>query len=129
MTNKAAGEHDSHLLSSRNSTVAELERDLELERRKVRDLQEGSRERDKEYQKLKVLLYNPRLGTPSSFLHYRRNTIKSNEKRCWARTTLTKSLAKNQVLHSAARINQVDSKTIRTSRNRLAGMERTSVQF
>ena len=33
---------------------SELERDLELERRKVRDLQEASRERDKEYQKLKV---------------------------------------------------------------------------
>ena len=33
---------------------AELERDLELERRKVRELQEASRERDKEYQKLKV---------------------------------------------------------------------------
>lgn len=33
---------------------AELERDLELERRKVRELQEIARERDKEYQKLKV---------------------------------------------------------------------------
>jgi hypothetical protein len=33
---------------------AELERDLELERRKVRELQETARERDKEYQKLKV---------------------------------------------------------------------------
>jgi lipase chaperone LimK len=32
----------------------ELERDLELERRKIRDMQETSRERDKEYQKLKV---------------------------------------------------------------------------
>jgi hypothetical protein len=32
----------------------ELERDLELERRKVRELQETARERDKEYQKLKV---------------------------------------------------------------------------
>jgi E3 ubiquitin-protein ligase CCNP1IP1 len=32
----------------------ELERDLELERRKVRELQEGSRERDREYAKLKV---------------------------------------------------------------------------
>jgi hypothetical protein len=32
----------------------ELERDLELERRKVRELQDGSRERDKEYTKLKV---------------------------------------------------------------------------
>lgn len=31
-----------------------LEKDLELERRKVRELQESSRERDKEYQKLKV---------------------------------------------------------------------------
>ncbi|KAL0949878.1 hypothetical protein HGRIS_009911 [Hohenbuehelia grisea] len=34
--------------------VSEVERDLELERRKVRDLQEASRERDKEYQKLKA---------------------------------------------------------------------------
>ncbi|KAJ7937309.1 hypothetical protein B0H13DRAFT_1588984 [Mycena leptocephala] len=33
---------------------AELERDLELERRKVRDLQEAAREHDREYQKLKV---------------------------------------------------------------------------
>lgn len=32
----------------------DLERDLDLERRKNRDLQETSRERDKEYQKLKV---------------------------------------------------------------------------
>ncbi|KAF8165040.1 hypothetical protein B0H34DRAFT_220653 [Crassisporium funariophilum] len=37
-----------------NNKKAELERDLELERRKVRELQEGSRERDKEYQKLKI---------------------------------------------------------------------------
>ncbi|KAF9247012.1 hypothetical protein BU15DRAFT_57942 [Melanogaster broomeanus] len=34
--------------------VAELERDLELERRKVRELQDASREREKEYQKLKA---------------------------------------------------------------------------
>ncbi|KAJ7638573.1 hypothetical protein FB45DRAFT_976707 [Roridomyces roridus] len=40
-----------NLLSNKN---AELERDLELERRKVRDLQDAGRERDKEYQKLKV---------------------------------------------------------------------------
>jgi len=32
----------------------ELERDLELERRKTREIQEAARERDKEYQKLKV---------------------------------------------------------------------------
>jgi E3 ubiquitin-protein ligase CCNP1IP1 len=45
----------------------ELERDLELERRKVRDLQETSRERDKEYQKLKervfILLKRPLIMT------------------------------------------------------------------
>ena len=35
---------------------AELERDLELERRKTRELQDATRERDKEYQKLKVNL-------------------------------------------------------------------------
>ncbi|KAH9030164.1 hypothetical protein EDB85DRAFT_2074361 [Lactarius pseudohatsudake] len=34
--------------------LSDLERDLDLERRKNRDLQESSRERDKEYQKLKV---------------------------------------------------------------------------
>jgi E3 ubiquitin-protein ligase CCNP1IP1 len=42
-----------NLLSNKN---AELQRDLELERRKVRDLQEAAREQDKEYQKLKVVL-------------------------------------------------------------------------
>ncbi|KAJ7117317.1 hypothetical protein C8R43DRAFT_102973 [Mycena crocata] len=42
-----------NLLSNKN---AELERDLELERRKVRDLQDATRERDKEYQKLKAQL-------------------------------------------------------------------------
>jgi hypothetical protein len=31
-----------------------LERDVELEKRKNRDLQEASKERDREYQKLKV---------------------------------------------------------------------------
>lgn len=34
--------------------MSELERDLELERRKVRELQDTSREREKEYQRLKV---------------------------------------------------------------------------
>lgn len=37
---------------------AELERDLDLERRKVRELQETARERDKEYQKLKVRCFD-----------------------------------------------------------------------
>lgn len=37
-----------------NSISIELERDLELERRKVREVHEASRERDKEYQKLKA---------------------------------------------------------------------------
>ncbi|KAH9960489.1 hypothetical protein BC827DRAFT_1132969 [Russula dissimulans] len=36
------------------SKLSDVERDLDLERRKNRDLQETSRERDKEYQKLKV---------------------------------------------------------------------------
>ncbi|KAH0839722.1 hypothetical protein J3R83DRAFT_660 [Lanmaoa asiatica] len=38
------------------SKVAELERDLELERRRVHELQDTSREREKEYQKLKAQL-------------------------------------------------------------------------
>lgn len=36
--------------------MSELERDLELERRKVRELQDTSREREKEYQRLKAQL-------------------------------------------------------------------------
>ncbi|KAL1704373.1 hypothetical protein EV121DRAFT_174424, partial [Schizophyllum commune] len=36
-----------------NDKTNELQRELELERRKTRDLQEAQRERDKEYQKLK----------------------------------------------------------------------------
>jgi len=47
-----------NLLSSK---VSELERDLELERRKVHDLQDATRERDKEYQKLKVNQHYPTL--------------------------------------------------------------------
>ena len=35
-------------------SVVGLKRDLELERRKTRELQDVARERDKEYQKLKV---------------------------------------------------------------------------
>ncbi|KAJ7499204.1 hypothetical protein FB451DRAFT_29353 [Mycena latifolia] len=42
-----------NLLSNK---YAEIERDLELERRKVRDLQDAAREKDKEYQKLKAQL-------------------------------------------------------------------------
>ncbi|KAJ3842501.1 hypothetical protein F5878DRAFT_576689 [Lentinula raphanica] len=37
-----------------NNKATDLERDLEVERRKVRDLQEATREREKEYQKLKA---------------------------------------------------------------------------
>ena len=46
-------------------SISELERDLELERRKIHELQDEARERDKEYQKLKVSI--------SSFLssHFR----------------------------------------------------------
>ncbi|TFK27014.1 hypothetical protein FA15DRAFT_587246 [Coprinopsis marcescibilis] len=38
---------------------AEIERDLELERKKVRELQEAAREQAKEYQKLKVGIHLP----------------------------------------------------------------------
>ncbi|KAF8491415.1 hypothetical protein JB92DRAFT_2753000, partial [Gautieria morchelliformis] len=41
-------------LNLMNNKVAGLERELELERRKNRDVQAVSREKDKEYQKLKV---------------------------------------------------------------------------
>lgn len=34
--------------------TSELERDRELDRRKIRELQEATKERDREYQKLKV---------------------------------------------------------------------------
>ncbi|KAJ7095111.1 hypothetical protein B0H15DRAFT_775222 [Mycena belliarum] len=39
-----------------SNKYADCQRDLELEHRKVRDLQEAAREKDKEYQKLKVCL-------------------------------------------------------------------------
>ena len=52
---KKTGKKDQLVIYFLSFTVdAELERDLELERRKVRELQEAARERDKEYQKLKV---------------------------------------------------------------------------
>ncbi|KAG6833812.1 hypothetical protein H0H87_011746 [Tephrocybe sp. NHM501043] len=39
-----------------HTASSELERDLELERRKIRELQDASRDREKEYQKLKLQL-------------------------------------------------------------------------
>ena len=35
-----------------------LEKELELERRKLRELQDTARERDKDYQKLKARIYS-----------------------------------------------------------------------
>ncbi|KAF8211419.1 hypothetical protein K438DRAFT_1752184 [Mycena galopus ATCC 62051] len=52
-----------NLLSNKN---AELQRDLELERRKVRDLQEAAREQDREYQKLKAWLLKLALLAPNA---------------------------------------------------------------
>lgn len=49
MVREANGE-----LNILNNKKAELERDVELERRKVRELQDASREQNKEYLKLKV---------------------------------------------------------------------------
>lgn len=46
-------EADSELAALRNK-LRELERDLELERRKTRELVETGKTKDKEYQKLKV---------------------------------------------------------------------------
>ncbi|EJD53762.1 hypothetical protein AURDEDRAFT_53520 [Auricularia subglabra TFB-10046 SS5] len=43
-------------LSLLNTKVTNVERELEMERRKVRELQESSREKDKEYAKLKASL-------------------------------------------------------------------------
>ncbi|KAF5393729.1 hypothetical protein D9757_000258 [Collybiopsis confluens] len=58
-------------ISLLNNKLTELERDLEVERRKVRDLQDSMREREKEYQKLKAqhdkikrkALLGPNLGS------------------------------------------------------------------
>lgn len=52
-------DHDDARLLGANSfiwfiTSIELERDLELERRRTREFQDTAREREKEYQKLKV---------------------------------------------------------------------------
>ena len=67
----------------------ELERDLELERRKVRELQETARERDKEYQKLKVRWFALD-GHICSHLQFERfNLTKLNGKPCLAPQTKT----------------------------------------
>ncbi|KZP12087.1 hypothetical protein FIBSPDRAFT_755408 [Athelia psychrophila] len=61
-----------------NSKLAELETDLELERRKVRDMHEASRERDKEYQKLKVRPLITRMQLRTVLIFCRRSTIRLN---------------------------------------------------
>lgn len=45
-------------LDASSQRIIALERDAELEKRKNRDLQEASRERDREYQKLKVCRFS-----------------------------------------------------------------------
>ena len=54
-------------LSLMNAKVQGLEKELEQERRRLRDMQESARERDKEYQKLKVRQLQPPC-TPHSTL-------------------------------------------------------------
>lgn len=44
-------------LSLLSNKVHGLEKELELERRKLREMQDSAREKDKEYQKLKVCYY------------------------------------------------------------------------
>ncbi|KAG5646471.1 hypothetical protein DXG03_003521 [Asterophora parasitica] len=55
-------------ISLLNNKTAELERDLELERRKTRELQDASRDREKEYQKLKVRQI--RISSPTDLINY-----------------------------------------------------------
>ena len=45
-------------LSLLNTKVQGLEKELEMERRKVREMQESAREKDREYQKLKASSYH-----------------------------------------------------------------------
>jgi hypothetical protein len=52
-------------LSLMNSKLQGLEKELEQERRKLRDMQESARERDKEYHKLKVCR-PPYMRSPTS---------------------------------------------------------------
>ncbi|EIM88500.1 uncharacterized protein STEHIDRAFT_54448 [Stereum hirsutum FP-91666 SS1] len=77
-----------NLLSNK---VLELERDAEVERRKIRDMQDAAKERDKEYQKLKVTDHSlptphiPLLPSAADNLlchrcNYRANTTKSSAK-------------------------------------------------
>lgn len=87
-----------HYLACRHLNVSrtELERDLDHERKKVRELQEAAREQNKEYQKLKVSVAQPSATNGTNvpialftiwlqsshlarFLH-RHNMIRSNAK-------------------------------------------------
>lgn len=47
--------------------VIDLERDLELERRRAREFQDAAREREKEYQKLKVRSFEDLNTDPDFF--------------------------------------------------------------
>ncbi|KAK7696626.1 hypothetical protein QCA50_001284 [Cerrena zonata] len=54
LNNKVSGILDRFLLLHPTQSFAEMERDLELERRRSASLQDSLRDREKEYQKLKV---------------------------------------------------------------------------
>lgn len=77
LNNKVASRAYFLLFGSPIISPAGVEKDLELERRKVRELQESSRERDKEYQKLKVF-YNIRsllLSTLMAVINLKRTNM------------------------------------------------------
>ncbi|KAI0734979.1 hypothetical protein C8Q72DRAFT_335315 [Fomitopsis betulina] len=66
-------------ISLLNNKLTELERDLELERRKAAGLQDSLKDRDKEYQKLKVIT-GTLMPTVAGSLNYmsRRSTTRSS---------------------------------------------------
>ena len=64
-----------------------MERDLELERRKANSLQESLKENEKEYHKLKVVIFSLfELGAKADRT-FRLNTISSSARRFWAETS------------------------------------------
>ncbi|KAF8605494.1 hypothetical protein BDV93DRAFT_439180 [Ceratobasidium sp. AG-I] len=67
-----------------NNKLTGVERDLEVERRKSRDLMDSAREKDKEYQKLKVRTHHffvPLSSLPNLKSSHRPNTTTSKGKR------------------------------------------------
>ncbi|KAG9076983.1 hypothetical protein FRC06_009179, partial [Ceratobasidium sp. 370] len=94
-----------------NNKLTGVERDLELERRKTRDLMDTARERDKEYQKLKASLstpYSPLVSRLSPLFRTQKTQYDNLKRKTILTPNTLATAAANEAAHQLNRTSPVD---------------------